>query len=496
MGMICRFLIAACLLAGHSSPFSTEVQRFVVSQAYPKASEITAFVDVVDADGQVPSNVAPANFSGHLGTNPLTVTRVRQFETSEQGVAYAFLVDISRSISRSDFGLMQAAMNKWIGSLRANDRAAICTFGDQYSVVNDFTADKQQLTSAVMSLAPRDSQTHLYQAVRNAMEFQHRVDPSLPPRRVVVLMSDGKDEGSAITSGDVVHDLRIGHIPIYAIGYSRLPRAQRRQYLDVLGRFAELSGGLYQDASASNLEQVYASIQRAILRILILDLTCPHGAADGRSYPLQITFSQDGRSLTSSLEVVPSSSPPPERTRRSSPNQPQAVSSSKFPSWLWISMGLAILVVLIFAGFRLRKRQRAVAPEPATPEKPSSRLAKTASVTDLSQQPAGKGTSMQLAVVAGKDKGRVYKFQLKKTLVIGRAKDCDVVLNDPRISKRHAEMELSKNCIVIYDLDSKNSTYVNGVPVRGRHKLDNEDCLLMGETELRLRFDQNEILTG
>ena len=103
---------------------------------------------------------------------------------------------------------------------------------------------------------------------------------------------------------------------------------------------------------------------------------------------------------------------------------------------------------------------------------------------------------MQLAVVAGKEKGRIYKLQLAKTLVIGRAKDCDIVLDDAKISKRHAEMELSKNSIIVYDLDSKNSTYVNGVPIQGRHKLDDEDTLLMGETELRLRFDKDEIFAG
>ena len=103
---------------------------------------------------------------------------------------------------------------------------------------------------------------------------------------------------------------------------------------------------------------------------------------------------------------------------------------------------------------------------------------------------------MQFAVVSGKEKGRIYRFQLAKKLVIGRAKECDFVLNDARISKRHAEMEVSRNSVVIYDLDSKNSTYVNGVPIRGRHKLEDEDTLLIGETELRLRFDKDEILAG
>lgn len=102
---------------------------------------------------------------------------------------------------------------------------------------------------------------------------------------------------------------------------------------------------------------------------------------------------------------------------------------------------------------------------------------------------------MHFSVIAGKDRGRVYELPLKKTIVIGRAEGCDVVLNDPRISNRHCEMALSKNSIVIYDLDSKNSTFVKGVPIHGRHKLESEDSLLLGETELRLRFDEDEVLT-
>jgi pSer/pThr/pTyr-binding forkhead associated (FHA) protein len=74
--------------------------------------------------------------------------------------------------------------------------------------------------------------------------------------------------------------------------------------------------------------------------------------------------------------------------------------------------------------------------------------------------------------------------------VIGRSKDSDIVIADPKVSNRHCEMALTHGQVVIYDLESKNSTCVNGVPIRGRHKLENLDTILVGETEMRLHFER------
>lgn len=47
------------------------------------------------------------------------------------------------------------------------------------------------------------------------------------------------------------------------------------------------------------------------------------------------------------------------------------------------------------------------------------------------------------------------------SLVIGRAPDCGIVLDDPRVSRAHARLEAGADGVTVHDLGSRNGTYVN-----------------------------------
>ena len=68
--------------------------------------------------------------------------------------------------------------------------------------------------------------------------------------------------------------------------------------------------------------------------------------------------------------------------------------------------------------------------------------------------------------------------------VIGRLPECAVVLNDPNVSRRHAEVLVRPDAVVIVDLDSTNGTLVNGSPVRESPLIEGDE-VTVGETVLR-----------
>jgi FHA domain-containing protein len=67
--------------------------------------------------------------------------------------------------------------------------------------------------------------------------------------------------------------------------------------------------------------------------------------------------------------------------------------------------------------------------------------------------------------------------------VIGRARECDVVVDDPNVSRRHAELRREGPAFWIVDLDSTNGIEVNGRRLR-RAKLEDGDSFVVGETEI------------
>ena len=57
-------------------------------------------------------------------------------------------------------------------------------------------------------------------------------------------------------------------------------------------------------------------------------------------------------------------------------------------------------------------------------------------------------------------------FALQSSQVIGRDPQCDIVLPDPGVSKRHAELRVENGELWLKDLGSSNGTYVNGVRIQ------------------------------
>jgi hypothetical protein len=69
-------------------------------------------------------------------------------------------------------------------------------------------------------------------------------------------------------------------------------------------------------------------------------------------------------------------------------------------------------------------------------------------------------------------------------VTIGRLPECDVVLSDPNVSRRHAEVRRRGNDFVVVDLGSTNGTRVNGAGVRER-RLNDGDDIGLGSTVIR-----------
>ena len=67
---------------------------------------------------------------------------------------------------------------------------------------------------------------------------------------------------------------------------------------------------------------------------------------------------------------------------------------------------------------------------------------------------------------------------------IGRLPECTIVLSDPNVSRRHAEVRRQGGDVVVADLRSTNGTRVNGVAVRER-VLQDGDEITVGTTTIR-----------
>lgn len=90
--------------------------------------------------------------------------------------------------------------------------------------------------------------------------------------------------------------------------------------------------------------------------------------------------------------------------------------------------------------------------------------------------------TLTFQVLDGIDKGKVFR-NLPLPVTIGREEGNVVRLNDERVSRFHAKIQLDNNDIILTDLDSTNGTRVNGNPVQIR-RLRLGDQLGIGRSTL------------
>ncbi|MDC4226791.1 MAG: FHA domain-containing protein [Candidatus Manganitrophus sp.] len=69
---------------------------------------------------------------------------------------------------------------------------------------------------------------------------------------------------------------------------------------------------------------------------------------------------------------------------------------------------------------------------------------------------------------------------------MGRGKT-DVVVNDPKVSRHHADLEWSEKGFVLVDLKSTNGIFVNDQKVE-KKLLSADDVITVGDTRLRVVF--------
>jgi pSer/pThr/pTyr-binding forkhead associated (FHA) protein len=73
---------------------------------------------------------------------------------------------------------------------------------------------------------------------------------------------------------------------------------------------------------------------------------------------------------------------------------------------------------------------------------------------------------------------------------IGRSRECDIVLGDSNVSRRHAEIRPGAHGRwTIADLGSTNGVRVNGHAITGAHPLDPGDELVVGTVTVHFEVD-------
>ncbi|MGC8739186.1 MAG: SpoIIE family protein phosphatase [Candidatus Hydrogenedens sp.] len=95
---------------------------------------------------------------------------------------------------------------------------------------------------------------------------------------------------------------------------------------------------------------------------------------------------------------------------------------------------------------------------------------------------------MPKAYLVKEDDGE--KFPVHSHLIIGRTKECNIVIEDPAVSRKHFELVRSEDSYKWKDMGSTNGTFVNGQKMLSG-ELHSGDMIQIGKTLFRFEIEEN-----
>jgi len=138
------------------------------------------------------------------------------FATEDEPLSVALVLDTSGS-TRDVLDKIKGAARDFIELLNPNDRCQIATFDSQVRILNPFASDKQTLLSSLeKARTATEDGTVMFRAVE---QVARQSFADIQGRKVIVLLSDGKDFGSPVTKDELLSLLEELDVMIYTVFY-------------------------------------------------------------------------------------------------------------------------------------------------------------------------------------------------------------------------------------------------------------------------------------
>jgi Ca-activated chloride channel homolog len=300
-----RVLVSGTLLACVVGALAAAAQEpFVFRSA---GDLVRVFVTVTDRDGRLVTTLEQKDFEvrDEGRTQPIEL-----FDKSPQPIRLIVMLDVSGSMV-GNLPLLRNASEQLFARLRPDDVVRVGTFGKDVHISPAFTRDVNELRGALPEVIERDAPTPLWRGVAEALEAFG--DGDAETRRVVLVLSDGKDSGPMLggrwsSPAEIIDRSQRDSVMVYAIGMQSRGTQRRAPGIGVdslrealtadlpdpgLARVAIETGGGYTEIRyGQDLGAAFAHVADELHSQYLLGFTPPK--RDGKVHKLDVRVGQRG----------------------------------------------------------------------------------------------------------------------------------------------------------------------------------------------------------
>lgn len=182
-------------------------------QAQTGKNFVSVPVSVSDREGRYVSGLKKDDFKIYQDGKE---QKISQFATADEPVSVALLIDTSES-TKNVLDNIRAAAKDFIELLNAKDQCLIATFDSEVKVLAPFTSDRAMLEKSLGKIQTDEREGTVILGAVDKIARENFA--KITGRKVIVLLSDGKDYGSSVSKKDLVAQLEESDVMIYSIFY-------------------------------------------------------------------------------------------------------------------------------------------------------------------------------------------------------------------------------------------------------------------------------------
>jgi Ca-activated chloride channel family protein len=212
--------------------------------------------------------------------------KIKSFSTEDQPISIGVVFDLSGSMS-SKFIRARKALTAFLRTANPQDEFFVVGFNDRPAVIVDYTSDVDDVEARMVMLKP-ENRTALIDAVYLGVS---KLRQAKYDRKALLVISDGGDNRSRYTEGELRKVVRESDVQIYSIGIFDTYASTSEEQLGpvLLDDICQMTGGrLFKVGDVSELEDIAARISEELRNQYVIGYTPSDMKHDGNWRKLKV----------------------------------------------------------------------------------------------------------------------------------------------------------------------------------------------------------------
>ncbi len=211
---------------------------------------------------------------------------IKSFSTEDAPVTIGIIFDLSGSMT-SKFQRARKALSEFMRTSNPQDEFFVVGFNDRPAVIVDYTSDVDDVEARMVMLKP-ENRTALIDAIYLGVD---KLKQAKYDRKALLIISDGGDNRSRYTEGELRRVVRESDLQIYSIGIfdQYAPTTEEQLGPILLNDICEMTGGrMFRVMDLSDLSDIASRISAELRNEYVIGYRPSDVKQDGNWRKLKI----------------------------------------------------------------------------------------------------------------------------------------------------------------------------------------------------------------